>query len=327
MPINLYEELVTETEEERTILQQHESVKKQLYTDQVDFIVESEKFLDSDSMIMVRKHTRFVDFPKHKHDYIEINYVYSGQLTQKVGDETITLKKGELLFLNQYIEHELRACSREDIVINFIIQPRFFDYIFSYLTTDHTDNNIGDFLVNSLYTHTHSGQFLYFAVAEVKAIQELVHKIIVEIMKPSLFSQASIKLYMGLLVIELAKHSDKVKKQSKSFIQHQLIMEALKYIEENFKEASLTELAEKLHQPAYWLSKNIKKVTNYTFKELLQERRLREAKELLNNTNMPITTIAEQVGYDNISYFYGIFKNKYGHTPKKFREQLYLQKS
>ncbi|WP_419880478.1 AraC family transcriptional regulator [Peribacillus sp. B-H-3] len=27
-------------------------------------------------------------------------------------------------------------------------------------------------------------------------------------------------------------------------------------------------------------------------------------------------------GYDNISYFYGIFKNKYGHTPKKYREQF-----
>ncbi|GAA3321318.1 hypothetical protein GCM10020331_036630 [Ectobacillus funiculus] len=48
-------------------------------------------------MIMVRKHTRFVDFPKHKHDYIEMNYVYNGTLKQKVGGTSITLKRGEFL--------------------------------------------------------------------------------------------------------------------------------------------------------------------------------------------------------------------------------------
>lgn len=325
MPIDLYEELIEETEEEQAILESNQTVEKKLYTDQADFIVESEKFLGSDRMIMIRKHTRFIDFPKHRHNYIEVNYVYNGELSQKVGEETITLKKGEFLFLNQYIDHELKACRREDIIINFIIQPRFFEYIFSYLTTETTESNIGSFLVNSLYTDTQNGQFLYFAVAEVPEIQELAGKIIMEIMEPSLFSQASIKLYMGLLMIELAKHSDKVKKQNKKFTQHHLIMESLRYIEEEFQEASLTELAERLYQTPYGLSKKIKKVTSYTFKELLQERRLREAKELLEKTDMPISSIVEQAGYDNISYFYGIFKNKYGQTPKNYRQQLSLK--
>ncbi|MBM7573249.1 AraC family transcriptional regulator [Aquibacillus albus] len=322
MPEDLFQELIQETDEETAILQRNNQVKKDIYTDKTDFIIESEKFLSKEKMIMVRKHTRFVDFPKHKHDYIEINYVYNGRLEQKVGDEDIVLKKGELLLLNQYIEHEIKACQREDIIINFIIQPQFFDYIFSYLTADNIENNIGDFLINSLFNHTQSGQFLYFAVSEVKSIQELIHKIIKEIMKPSLLSESTIKLYMGLLMIELIKHSDKIEKQNESFMQYQLIMESLKYIEEHYKEASLYELADKLNQPHYRLSKDIKKVTNKTFKELLQEKRLQEAKELLKNTDIPISTVVEQVGYDNISYFYRIFKNKYGQTPRKFREKL-----
>ncbi|MDL4843040.1 AraC family transcriptional regulator [Aquibacillus rhizosphaerae] len=320
--MNLFNELIQETEEEKTILLRNNHVKKDLYTDRADFIIESEKFLSKEKMIMVRKHTRFVDFPKHKHDYIEINYVYNGELKQKVGNQEITLKKGELLLLNQYIEHEIKACSREDIVINFIIQPQFFDYIFSYLSADNIENNIGDFLINSLFNHSQIGQFLYFAVSDVNAIQELIHKIILEIMEPSVLSDSTIKLYMGLLMIELIKHSDKIEKQMDGFVQHQLIMESLNYIEEHFKDATLYELAAKLKQPHYWLSKNIKKVTSQTFKELLQEKRLREAKELLKNTSMPISTIVEQVGYDNISYFYRIFKSKYGLTPKKYREQL-----
>jgi YesN/AraC family two-component response regulator len=66
----------------------------------------------------------------------------------------------------------------------------------------------------------------------------------------------------------------------------------------------------------------IKKATNFTFKELLQEKRLNKAKELLDRSQIPITEIVEEVGYDNISYFYRIFKNKYGKTPKQFREQV-----
>lgn len=322
MSSELLNQLIQETEEEKAILQRHKSVKKDIYTDQTDFIIQSEKFLSEEKMIMVRKHTRFVDFPKHKHDYIEINYVYSGQLEQKVGKEDIVLQQGELLLLNQYIEHEIKACGREDIVINFIIQPRFFEYILSFIAEDSIENSISGFLINSLFDHTQTGQFLYFAVSEVASIQALVQKIIMEIMEPSILSQSTIKLYMGLLMIELIKNADKMKSRNQITMQQQLIMESLKYIEENYKEASLYELAKRVNQPHYWLSKNIKKVTNKTFKDLLQEKRLREAKDLLLNADIPISTIVERVGYDNISYFYRIFKNKYGLTPKQYREQF-----
>ncbi|MFP7313761.1 AraC family ligand binding domain-containing protein, partial [Bacillus safensis] len=109
MSYHLMNELLKITEEEEIILQDNREVKKDIYTNQPNFVIESEKFLNQDNMIMVRKHTRFVDFPKHKHNYIEINYVYNGELNQKVGNQKISLQQGELLFLNQHIEHEIQA--------------------------------------------------------------------------------------------------------------------------------------------------------------------------------------------------------------------------
>jgi AraC-like DNA-binding protein/mannose-6-phosphate isomerase-like protein (cupin superfamily) len=319
MTTDLLNQLMQISEEEREVLQRDNKIAKELYTSQSSFVIESEKFLNKDKMIMVRKHTRFVDFPKHKHNYIEVNYVYNGELTQKVGNETITLKKGELLFLNQHIEHEIKACAKEDIIINFIIQPQFFEFIFSFLSSD---NKISNFIITSLFNNTQSGQFLYFNVADVDSIQELIKKIILEIMNPSVLSDSTIKLYMGLLLIDLIKHSDKVEhKEENSSLQY-LIVESLKYIDEHYQTASLYELADKLNQTHYSLSKVIKKATNFTFKELLQEKRLSIAKELLDSSQIPITEIVGEVGYDNISYFYRIFKSKYGKTPKQFREQL-----
>lgn len=318
MKHDLLKELLQITDEEKSILEQRTEVSKVLYTSKTNFIIESEKFLSKDKMIMVRKHTRFVDFPLHKHDYIEVNYVYNGELMQTVGGKPITLKKGELLFLNQHIEHEIKACGTDDIVINFIIRPPFFDFIFSFLSSE---NTVSDFLLNSFYNSTQNGQFLYFKVAEVQSIQELLGKMIFEIMYPSTFSDSSIKLYMGLFIIELIKNSDRMEKKEEASINHYLVVESLKYIEDQFKDASLYELADQLKQSHYGLSKTIKKVTSRTFKDLLQERRLEKAKELLEGTDMPIGAIVQQVGYDNISYFYRIFKGKYGQTPKEYREQ------
>ena len=316
---NLLQQLLELTEEEKEIIEESKMVTRERYTSKGYFIIESEKFLSKDKMIMVRKHTRFVDFPTHKHDYIEINYVFNGKLKQRVGGKEITLKTGELLLLNQHIEHEIEASNREDIVINFIIRPAFFDFILSYLSSG---NIVSDFLVNSLYNHTQSGQFLYFKVAEVPTIQELIGKILNEMMNPTSFSESSIKLYMGLFIIELIKNADKVEKNQEASLQHFLVVEILKYIEEHYKEASLSELAVQLNQPHYALSKMIKKATGHTFKDLLQERRLLKAKELLEGTSLPASIIVEEVGYENISYFYRIFKGKFGQTPKEFRESL-----
>jgi len=315
----LLEELMELNDEERDILNHKGEVIKDLYTSQSNFIIESEKFLNKNKMITVRKHTRFIHFPKHRHNYIEINYVVKGTLTQTVGNETITLKQGELLFLNQHIEHEIKASKEQDLVVNFIIQPSFFEFIFQYL---HGENKITDFLINSLYNQTQSGQYLYFTVSEVSEIQDIIEKIWLEEKKNTLFLDSTMKLYMGLLIIELAKNSDKIKQNTEVSTQHYLVVESLKYIEDYYKTGALHELAGKLKQSSSSLSKQIKKATGSTYKELVQEKRLNKAKDLLETTSFPIRTIVEEVGYDNISYFYRIFKDKYKVTPKQLREGL-----
>ena len=54
-------------------------------------------------------------------------------------------------------------------------------------------------------------------------------------------------------------------------------------MDEHYKNGSLSELAEMLNYDVYWLSREIKKNTGRTYKELLQEKRMNQAKYLLES--------------------------------------------
>ena len=146
------------TPEEQQILDGNIAVQKNLYTSKQDFVVESDKFLEhSEDDITLRRHTRFVDFPKHKHDYVEIFYCLSGSVTHVINEEEICLRPGELLFMNQHIEHAVIACGQEDLGINIIIRPAYFQNI---LTLINKDNILADFIINALEGDSCVGAYL-----------------------------------------------------------------------------------------------------------------------------------------------------------------------
>lgn len=315
----IHDRLIALTDEEQMILNGEDSVNKSIYTDDGKFIVDSNKLLPNGELISIRKHTRFINFPNHKHNYIEFNYVYQGKFTQIIDNKKITLQKGELIFLNQYIIHEIEASSEDDIIINFIIRPEFFDYIITLLDNE---NIISKFLLTTLYTDYNEGEYLYFKVSERKNIQDLVEKIIIELYTPSIMKKATMKLLVGLLLVELIKNSQDIEIYSVDNYEKMLIIQSLKYIEAFYNKATLVELSEKLKQPDYKLSKLIKKHTEMTFKELLQEKKLSKAIELIKSTDYSIIEIMEFIGYENPTYFYKIFKDKFGMTPREYKLSL-----
>jgi YesN/AraC family two-component response regulator len=315
----LLKKLKKYNDEEKSIINASQTdIVKAYYTTQQEFIIESSKFLKDDNLIITRKHPRFIKFPMHKHDYIELNYVFNGQLKQKIGDEEIVLKKGEMLFLNQHIEHSLEKCGEEDIIINFIINPSFFDYIFQELEKEITGEMINKFLFQSLFDNNKDGSYLYFKVSSVESIQKLMEDMILEMMDKNLLTEIKMKFTMGLLFVELMKHTHLLESKEVNY-DYRLMNEIINYINDFYPSASLNELADKLNMATYNLSKLIKQNSGKTFKDLVQEKRIDEAKKILKYKNKSVEQVANYVGYDNISYFYRLFKKHTGFTPNRYR--------
>ena len=57
-----------------------------------------------------------------------------------------------------------------------------------------------------------------------------------------------------------------------------------------------------------------------TYKELLQKHRMETAARLLRRSDWNIQQIITYVGYENTSYFYRLFHERYGQSPREYRQ-------
>ena len=312
----LLEQLREITEEERRILNGEAEVDRDLYTSGSDFTIDSNKMLEEGKLIAIRTHTRFVHFPLHRHNYVEVLYVCEGTLTNIIDGKQVIVRKGELLFLNQFTHHEILAAGRSDIAINFMVLPEFFDVAY---TMAGNNNILADFLVNVLRQDEERGEYLHFKVAEVLQIQNLLENMIYSLVTGKGDQNRINQTTMGLIFLYLLESVQYAEMRLPNQYENMIAMTTLDYIEQQYRTAPLTELCEQLHLPMHMLSKMIKKNTGFNFKELLQRKRLNKAVELMCETDLPISDIIAAVGYENGSYFHRVFKERYHTTPRAFR--------
>lgn len=104
--------------------------------------------------------------------------------------------------------------------------------------------------------------------------------------------------------------------------QDQMIRDAKQFILEHIQETIYVEaIANQVHLNEQYLMRLFKKETGMTILEYITNERVTMAAELLVETNFPIVTVADSVGYGNYSYFTKIFKRYMGDNPKTYRQK------
>jgi AraC-like DNA-binding protein len=316
MRYELIEELRKITPEEQRILNGQDTIEKDLYMSERENIVDAAKLLEKGKLIQVRPHTRFVYFPKHTHNYIEVIYMCEGETHHVIDGTDVMLKAGELLFLNQKAVQEIYPASEHDIAINFIILPEFFDYALSMMGDE--ENLLRDFVIECLRGENASSGYIHFKVADVIPIQNLVENMIWTIWNKQPNKRSINQITMGLLFLQLMNYTDLMVTNTENGRQ-KLAIDVLRYVEEHYRDGELSQLANLLHCDMYWLSKEIKRLTGCNYTELVQKKRLNQAGYLLRNTRLSVMDVAMSVGYENMSYFHRIFQAQYGMTPRHYR--------
>lgn len=313
----LMSRLTVITEEEKEIIS-GAGIDMSRYSDGSTFMVDSNKMLEKGKLFTIRPGTRFIAFPEHKHNYVEIIYMCCGSQEHTINKNThITLKKGELLILNQNTSHSTSAAGEGDIAINLVVLPQFFNTAIEMIGED---NKISQFLFSGLTGKGHDISFMHFDVADVLPVQNLIENLIWSVVFKQPNRRNINQITMGLLFLQLLGLSDRLISDEETRVVDNIVMLALTEIEQNYQTASLGAVAAKCNVSAAYVSSTVKAVTGKTFKEHLMDKRLSKAANLLKNTEISINNIIYMVGYENTSYFYRMFSEKFGVSPKEYRE-------
>lgn len=267
----------------------------------------------------VKKNSRFNPVPEHVHNYIELNYVYSGTCPQVVNGGEIMLKKGQVLVIDINTPHAISALAEDDIMMSVMVSHKYLhEKVFHHFSKD---SILASFFINAITNKTQSNRYVKFDSENSRRIQMFFQEFFCEYLDPSINSTDILSNLFGLIIAELINVYENDMARDENWTTGTSIVPIMRYIEGNFKTCTQESTADFFHLNPNYLTSLLKKHTGLTYKQLIQSQKLKYAARLLKNTELSVTAAANECGYENVSFFYRKFQEFYGCSPKEFRGQ------
>lgn len=258
--------------------------------------------------------------PMHIFHYIVMTYVYSGTFEITVENETVTLNAGDIIVLDKHVPHSVAPTSKDDLGINIILHENYFSKRFiNKLPHDQLMTQFMIELMNHQHTHNH---YLLFYTHKDHLIHNCIQNILCEYFDPQISSDDIIDNYIMILLTHLARKGQYNTNITASVFKNQeLLNEIILYIQQHSQQGNLKEMCKHFGYDPSYTSKLIKKFAGKSFKQLVNEERMKKAMILLQNKELPIYEIAQEVGIQNLTAFYKRFHEYTGLTPQDYRNQ------
>lgn len=271
----------------------------------------------SNNFLYIKKQSRFQACPAHIHDWIEINYMYSGQCPQIINGTSYVLEQGQVVLIDTDTPHSTSALEMNDIMISLVISKEFLNI--NFFNRLSKDSILSKFFINAINKNTRHDNFILFHSENSRKLPLFFNELVCEFYDPSINSPDMVSSLFTLVLCELINiYENDIGKKDLN-IQRNSVIPILRYIEGNYNNCTLESTAEFFNINSNYLTTLLKQTTGNSYKELVQHQRLTKACQLLRNTDFTVTDVANQVGYENMNFFYRKFKDKYHCSPKEYR--------
>lgn len=330
-PEELRDYFLSETDSEK----QYKTLNKNIYFDTLESTIIhgieakilpasfQNKFVNESNSLYLKKNSRFCVTPYHVHDWIEINYLYSGSCTEYINDKEYKLKPGQVVLIDKDTPHKIGYTSKNDILVSIILRPSYLNAnFFSRLSKE---NLMFAFFINAIQAEKEHNNFVFFKSEKNRKVALYMQELACEMIDPSAYNTDIIDSLLTLVLCELMKVYDENNETLQDFAKDTSMAELLRYIETNYATCTLESTAAHFGLNSSYLSSLIKKRLGTNYRDLVLKQRMKIAVSYLRNTDLSITQIANHVGYENMNFFYKKFKEVFHCSPKEYRN--YLQKS
>lgn len=251
----------------------------------------------------------------HHHDYFELAYLYSGSATQFLANSSGPLSVGDCVFLNPYVAHEMWL-AEDSILVNICVSESVLASVLSHITFE------ASVFANYFRQMQHARDCLFFPAGGEfdEQIRALVEGFAVEASLQQKNWLATCKAYLATLMLHLTRaYGSNTVDRLGSHRQLEVVTEMLDYLEDHLADANLAAVAKHAGYSPDYASRLIRQHTGKRFVELIHDRRLERARELIWTTDQPLREIAQHVGFNDASYLSRTFAAKYGVRPSEYR--------
>lgn len=254
--------------------------------------------------------------PPHNHDYYELNIVLSGKCVEIIGENSIILEDGDILFLPPSVVHASGIVG-DSIGINLLLRPNFVSSTEKKLALSDKDNYLSKVTGQKSYTIFRAKDS--FCPENAKKLAELFKNKALFFPHHEIYAEALASLILiELCNIEKEEYSFGLPKSTHSADTAEAI---LGYIRDNISSANLENTARHFGYSPVHLSRLIKKHTGSSFAKFIMLQRMIRAEHLLLKTDMPIGEIAVSTGLESPEYFSRVFKKNNGVSPSQYRKK------
>lgn len=245
------------------------------------------------------KHPHMQNMPyMHFHDKHELYYLVDGNTKYFIEDELFVLNPGDFIFIPKNVYHKTRSDAER--VLLFFDEKELGENMHEYVAELFKDRHI-------IIKGKHQNK-----------VKEILYKIEKEEKDQLRGFRDMQNLYIRELLILLSRYKT-VNGREACTPSHYLVQNVAKYITSNYAEdLSLQRLSEEFSITPNYLSKQFKKLTDVALSDYINITRISAAEKLLVTTDLPITEIALQCGFNDSNYFAAVFKKIKGITPKKY---------
>ena len=258
---------------------------------------------------------RSFQIPVHWHDEFEIIYVRSGFLTVSISGESYIGKTGDAFVVSPGNLHLMGSDTGIVDYYTFLFPLKYISF--------RTDDMLDEKLLEPL----NSGHLMIGPRVKDTA-KELCEQLIEIYMakkdesESKITTQIRTKIILLQFILEMWKKGFVMENDTSG--RNTVEKEMVSYIQQNFTgKISLREFGEQFHLSEKYISRYFKEHFHITLSQYVTYLRLEHAKQLLQDTDIPVTDVAMQSGYQNVSYFIRSFQKAYAVSPLKYRKNNY----
>ena len=233
------------------------------------------------------------------------------------------MNEGDLCLIPPKTIHEI-VVKNESSVINILIRRSAYEQLFSSMFEN--NNIIAKFFSSNSYG-LEGHPYLIFHTHQDKSLKNLILDMYCEFTDHKKHYESMLNAQLTMLFgLLLRNHETNYDIPTLSTFTSNRIFDILSYINENYKEVTLTQLSTNFNYSPGYISKIIHDSTGKTFASLLTNIRMGHAAKLLSNTSINIEDVGYSIGYNTPEHFIRSFKKRYNMTPSQYRKKQQIDR-